>query len=101
DDQQPVSSATRSLATSTPTLTAPRTWAGVIAGPTVMSAVPGATLRASRPGAAGTSPDTPTSTTTTFAPTCRAKALITAPPARKLATIWAVTSCGNGDTPWA
>ena len=28
-------------------------------------------------------------------------ALTTAPPARKFATIWAVTSCGHGVTPWA
>ena len=27
--------------------------------------------------------------------------LMAAPPAQKLATIWAVTSCGQGDTPWA
>ena len=66
-----------------------------------MSAVPAATLRAISPGAGGTLPATPMSTTVTSAPTCRPKALITAPPVRKLPTIWAVTSCGHGDTPCA
>jgi hypothetical protein len=37
----------------------------------------------------------------TSAPAWAANALTTAPPARKLATIWAVTSCGQGLTPWA
>ena len=44
---------------------------------------------------------TPTSITVTDAPTWRANAFTTAPPARKFATIWAVTSCGHGLTPWA
>lgn len=44
---------------------------------------------------------TPTSTTQTSAPTWAAKALQTAPPPRKFATIWAVTSCGQAVTPWA
>ena len=42
---------------------------------------------------------TPTSTTTTDAPTWRASTLMAAPPAQKLATIWAVTSDGQGVTP--
>ena len=42
---------------------------------------------------------TPTSTTSTSAPTWRASTLIAAPPATKLATICAVTSCGHGVTP--
>ena len=84
-----------------PTSTAASTWSGVIAGPFVMSAVPAAILCACRPGACPTSPATPMSTTMTSAPTCRPKALMTAPPARKLPTICAVTSCGHGDTPCA
>src|SRR6201987_270809 len=72
-----------------------------LAGPWVKSAVPGAILRGSSPGTASRSAATPTSTTVTSAPAWAANALTTAPPARKLATIWAVTSCGHGVTPWA
>ena len=93
--------ATSELATSIPTSTAASTSSAVMAGPWLRSAVPRATLRDNRPGAAGTSPATPTSTTVTSAPTCRPSALMTAPPARKLPTICVVTSCGQGDTPWA
>ena len=66
-----------------------------------MSAVPRRTLRGSSPGAAGRSAATPTSTTQTSAPAWAAIALTTAVDARKFATIWAVTSCGHGVTPWA
>ena len=66
-----------------------------------MSAVPAATRRCRSSGCASSVVRTPTSTTVTLAPTCRAKALTTAPPARKFATICAVTSCGHGVTPWA
>ena len=41
------------------------------------------------------------STTRTLAPAASASTLIAAPPASKLATIWAVTSGGNADTPAA
>ncbi len=102
----PVSSAllpaaTRSRAVSMPTSMACLASSRVIAGPAVMSDVPARILRGSRPGVAGRSVATPTSTTQTSAPTWLAKALQTAPPPRKLATIWAVTSCGQGVTPWA
>ena len=50
--------------------------------------------RAASRSAAGIGPATPTSTTTTVAPTSAASTLIAAPPATKLATIWAVTSDG-------
>ncbi len=99
--------ATRSRAVSMPTSRALRASSRVIAGPWVMSSVPGLTLRGSRPVvrpcwiASGSSEATPTSTTQTSVPICLAKALTTAPPARKLPTIWAVTSCGQGVTPWA
>ena len=46
-------------------------------------------------------PATPTSTTSTRAPIWRASTLMAAPPAQKLATICAVTSCGHGVTPSA
>src|SRR5919107_1631043 len=84
-----------------PTSTARTASSRVIARSTVMSRVPGRTLRDSRPGAASSSPATPTSTTTTWAPTWAAKAFTAAPPARKLPTIWSVTSCGHGVTPCA
>ena len=51
---------------------------------------------ASRPGIGVA---TPTSTTMTRAPTSRAMTLMAAPPARKFATICAVTACGHGVTP--
>ena len=76
-------------------------WSRLIAGPAVKSAVPRPILRGSRPGTGSRSAATPMSTTVTSAPAWAANALITAPPARKLATIWAVTSCGHGLTPWA
>lgn len=102
----PVSSAllpaaTRSRAVSMPTSMACLASSRVIAGPVVMSDVPARILRGSRPGVAGSSAATPTSTTQTSAPTWVAKALQTAPPPRKLATICAVTSCGQGVTPCA
>ncbi len=72
----------------------------VMAGPSVMSAVPARTRSlTSRPPAApgtagGIGPATPTSTTVTVAPTPAARTLIAAPPATKFATIWAVTADG-------
>ncbi len=93
--------ATRSRAVSMPTSMACLASSRVIAGPAVMSDVPARILRGSSPGVAGRSAETPTSTTQTSAPTWAAKALHTAPPPRKFATIWAVTSCGHGVTPWA
>lgn len=93
--------ATRSRAVSMPTSMAARTSSRVSAGPVVKSAVPARTLRGRRPGVAGSSMATPTSTTHTSAPTWAANALQTAPPPRKLATIWPVTSCGQAVTPWA
>ncbi len=99
--RQELPAATRSRAVSMPTSTARRASSRVMAGPAVMSAVPGLILRGSSPGAAGRSAATPTSTTQTSAPACAAIALTTAPEARKLATICAVTSCGHGVTPWA
>ena len=56
---------------------------------------------AKRSGTSGNADATPTSTTTTSAPACRARTLMAAPPARKLPIICAVTSCGHGETPWA
>lgn len=88
--------ATRSRAVSMPTSMACLASSRVIAGPVVMSDVPARILRGSSPGVAGRSLATPTSTTQTSAPTWVAKALQTAPPPRKLATIWAVTSWGQG-----
>ena len=93
--------ATRSRAISTPTMIAAWACSRVSAGPAVKSAVPWAILRGSSPGTGPRSAQTPTSTTTTSAPACAANALATAPPARKLATICAVTSCGHGVTRWA
>src|ERR1700749_3958925 len=72
-----------------------------MAGPSVKCPGAGAVLRGSSPGTASRSGATPTSTAVTSAPAWAANALTTAPPARKLATIWAVTSCGHGVTPWA
>ena len=66
-----------------------------------MSAVPAATLRATRPGAAGTVARDPDVDHDDLRANLSAEALITAPPARKLPTIWVVTSCGHGDTPCA
>ncbi len=93
-------------ATSAPTSRASSVSVRDMAGPTDRSAVPRATLRCSTPGSGGESlrsngDATPTSTTTTSAPTWRASTLTAAPPARKLATIWAVTSWGHGETPAA
>ena len=72
----------------------------VIAGPSVMSAVP-ARIRAwtRRPlaglrRAGGIAPATPTSMTVSDAPELAARTLIAAPPPMKLASIWAVTSEG-------
>src|SRR5659263_641743 len=93
--------ATRSRATSVPASTAATASARVIAGAVDRSAVPRRTLRSIKPGSAGSSVATPTSTTTTRAPTWAAKAFTPAPPARKFATISPVTSCGQGLTPWA
>ena len=62
--------------------------------------MPRATLRRTRPSdGPGTGWATPTSTTTTDARTWRPRTLMAAPPAQKLATIWAVTSDGQGVTP--
>src|SRR5664280_1055025 len=93
--------AIRSRATSVPASTAATASARVIAGAVDRSAVPRRTLRSIKPGNAGSSVATPTSTTTTRAPTWAAKAFTPAPPARKFATICPVTSCGQGLTPWA
>ena len=99
--RQRLPAATRSRAISRPTVSAAVACSRVIAGPSVKSAVPGAILRGSSPGTGSSGAATPTSTTVTSAPAWAANALTTAPPARKLATIWAVTSCGQGLTPWA
>ncbi len=92
---------TSAEATAMPASMAASACARLIAGPWVMSAVPWATLCRNRFGESGRSVATPTSTTVTLAPICRARALTTAPPAARLATIWAVTSCGQGVTPCA
>ncbi len=89
-------------ASSTPTSSAAVASSWLIAGPKARSAVPRATVRrTSADVSPGMSDATPTSTTTTSAPTCRARTLIAAPPAQKFATIWAVTSTGHGVTPEA
>src|ERR1044072_8694858 len=76
-----------------------------MAGSSARLAVPGPSGRLRNPGApsqtAGSGVATPTSTTITDAPAARARTLIAAPPPTKLATIWAVTSCGQGVTPSA
>src|SRR6266851_384007 len=99
--RQRLPAATRSRAISMPTSTALAASSRLMAGPVVMSAVPARTLRDSSPGPGGRSVATPTSTTQTPAPVCAAMALTTAPEAMKFATICAVTSCGQGVTPWA
>jgi hypothetical protein len=91
--------ATASAATAAPTSRAWRASSTDIAGPHRRLAVPGRTLRWSNPGAGGRSEATPTSTTTTSAPAWRASTFTAAPPAQKAATIWAVTSWGQGVTP--
>ena len=94
----PRSSASR--ATSAPTLSAARASSVLMAGPSARFAVPWRTLRARSPWASpGIGDATPTSTTTTEAPTWRASTLMAAPPAQKFATICAVTSEGHGVTP--
>ncbi len=93
--------ATSSAATAAPASRAARVSARVMAGPTARSPVPRRTLACRRPGAGASSASTPTSTTVTDAPTESASTLMAAPPPRKLATIWAVTSFGHGVTPWA
>ena len=90
-----------------PTAIASSASSRVSAGPVVMSRVPRRTFIATSPSAApppafashSGAEATPTSTTVTEAPICRANALTTAPPATMFATIWAVTSCGHGVTP--
>ena len=69
-----------------PTANAATTSASVIAGPAVKSCV----------GRSSSS-----ACTSMRAPKALASWLIAAPPARKLATIWTVTSAGNADTPRA
>ena len=75
-----------------PTSTARRAWSRLIA-PAVMSAVPSAT-RLAQVEVRVERVRTPTSTTVTLARPA-AEAFTTAPPARKFATICAVTSCGG------
>ena len=99
--RQRAPSATSIAATSAPASSAAAAWSTVMAGPSVRSAVPAATLRSSSPGCSSRAAATPTSTTSTRAPCCRASTLMAAPPAQKLATICAVTSWGHGVTPWA
>src|SRR5579875_873643 len=94
-------SAARSAATWAPTSSALRASPSDMAGSRAMLPVPRRTFACRRPGAAGRSPATPTSTTRTRAPTWRARTFTAAPPAQKLATICAVTSAGHGDTPSA
>ena len=93
--------ATRSRATSAPVTSGQRRPArGSSRGRGEVGGAP-ADLAGKQARAGSRSAATPTSTTVTSAPACAANALTTAPPARKLATIWAVTSCGHGVTPWA
>jgi hypothetical protein len=99
--RQRAPSSTSIAATSAPVSRAVAVCSIVMAGPPVRSAVPGATLRSSSPGWSSSGVATPTSTTSTRAPCWRASTLIAAPPAQKLATICAVTSCGHGVTPRA
>ena len=99
--RQRAPSATSCSATAMPTSRARTASSRDMAGPVLRSAVPGRTLRTSTPSIPDTSAATPTSTTTTCAPVCAARAFTTAPPAARLATICAVTSCGHGLTPCA
>ena len=57
------------------------------------------TLWAPIAGVSGSSESTATSTTRTPAPASSASTLIAAPPFSKFATICAVTSAGNAETP--
>ena len=93
---------TSRAATSAPTSSACRHSSTDIAGSTVLSAVPARTRRRRTPArSSGSGVATPTSTTSTVAPIWRARTFTAAPPAAKLATIWAVTSRGHGVTPRA
>src|SRR2546421_76076 len=94
-------SSTSRPAVAMPASTADSASSRVSAGSTLRSPVPGRILASTSPGAVGSGAATAMSTTVTEAPFCRAKALTTAPPARKLSIIWAVTSCGHGVTPCA
>ena len=85
-------------AVSIPTAIEARACSDPIAGPWVKLAVPFMTLAEIKPSAI-TSAATPTSTTRTSAPTCRASTLTPAPPLRKLYTICWVTSWGTLLTP--
>ncbi len=62
--------------------------------------MPAATVRVVMPrGVAGMGVATPTSTTSTSTPSAAARTQTAAPPAAKLATIAAVTSRGQAETP--
>ena len=65
-----------------------------IAGPALMSSVPGPILMERSSGCGGSGAATPASTMTCRIPKRRHITLIAAPPDRKLSTIWAVTACG-------
>jgi hypothetical protein len=97
--RQAAPAATSSLATSAPTSSAALASAVVIASPVAMSPVPRLTLRCHSKAAGSRSAATPTSTTASWAPACRASTLIAAPPEQMLATICLVTSDGHGVTP--
>ncbi len=80
--------------TSIPAWTASRAWRRDMAGPAVISWVPGATFLHTNRSRGAASAATPMSTTTTWAPTHRASTFIAAPPAAKFPTICPVTACG-------
>ena len=90
--------AMRSPAAAAPASTAAAASARLMAGPSARSAVPGRTRARRKRGWSGRSDATPTSRTSTSAPTVAAMALTAAVPEQKPAIMAAVTR-GQGDTP--
>jgi len=84
----------RPCTTATPCASAAAHCAGVMAGSTLASALPLATLRSCKPGCGDSGLATPQSTTVSAKPCRRASTLTAAPPARKFCTICAVTALG-------
>ena len=89
-----------------PTASAASAWSGVMAASEAMLAVPSATLSVLTPGSGSRGVFTPTSTTTTSAPTASANTEMAAPPLLTVATMAAVISDGHAlapsaTTPWS
>ena len=92
---------TSSSAIRRPASSAAATSSSVSASSTAILPLLRRTLCAPIDGESGSEASTATSMTRTVAPATSARTLIAAPPASKLATIWAVTSAGYADTPAA